>query len=80
MLDYEAEPRRLATHCEFGDYLDQALRDGLVCGIRSDLEHSEASTNRGGFHSYAGGGVSTGNGGDSPEHSIHEGKDRKCNQ
>ena len=30
------ELRRLATHCEFGDYLDQALRDRLVCGIRSE--------------------------------------------
>ena len=28
-----AELRRLATHCEFGDYLQQALQDRFVCGI-----------------------------------------------
>jgi len=32
--EYVAELRRLATHCEFGDYLEQALRDRLFCGIR----------------------------------------------
>ena len=31
-----AELRRLATHCDFGDYLEQALRDRLVCGIRHE--------------------------------------------
>ena len=25
VADYEAELRRLATHCDFGEYLDQAL-------------------------------------------------------
>jgi len=30
VLEYVAELRRLATHCEFG-----ALRDRLVCGLRS---------------------------------------------
>ena len=25
VVDYEAELRRLATHCDFGEYLDQAL-------------------------------------------------------
>ena len=34
--EYVAELRRLATHCEFGDYLEQALRDRLVCGIRHE--------------------------------------------
>ncbi len=33
---YLAEPRRLSTHCAFGDYLKQALRDQQVCGIRSE--------------------------------------------
>ena len=36
LLDYVVELRCLATHCEFGDYLDQALRDKLVNGIRSE--------------------------------------------
>jgi len=36
VADYEAELRRLATHCDFGEYLDQALRDRLVCGLRSE--------------------------------------------
>jgi len=31
--NYVAELRQLATHCDFGEYLDQALRDCLVCGI-----------------------------------------------
>lgn len=36
IAEYMAELRRLTTHCEFGDYLDQALRDRLVCGLRSE--------------------------------------------
>ena len=31
-----AELRRLAVHCDFENYLDQALRDRLVCGLRSE--------------------------------------------
>jgi len=31
--EYMAELRHLATMCEFNDYLDQALRDRLVCGL-----------------------------------------------
>ena len=34
--EYVAELRRLATHCEFGDYLQQDLRDRFVCGIRHE--------------------------------------------
>ena len=34
--EYLAELRRLSTHCSFGDYLEQALRDRIVCGIRSE--------------------------------------------
>ena len=29
-----AELRKLSTHCEFGDHLNEALRDRLVCGMR----------------------------------------------
>ena len=34
--EYLAELRRLSTHCEFGAYLKEALRDRLVCGLRSE--------------------------------------------
>ena len=33
IAEYVAELRRLATHCEFGEYLNDALRDRLVCGL-----------------------------------------------
>ena len=36
VAEYIAELRRLSTHCEFGDYLDPALRDRLVCGLRNE--------------------------------------------
>ena len=31
MAEYVAGLRKLATHCRFGDYLEKALRDRLVC-------------------------------------------------
>lgn len=31
--EYMAELRRLTTHCQFITYLDEALRDRLVCGL-----------------------------------------------
>lgn len=34
--DYIAELRRLVTSCEFGSFLDEALRDRFVCGLRSE--------------------------------------------
>ena len=34
---YMAELRKLADKCEFGAYLSAALRDRLVCGIRSEV-------------------------------------------
>ena len=33
---FMAELRKLADRCEFGDYLSQALRDRLVCGLSSE--------------------------------------------
>ena len=35
IVEYLAELRRLATHCQFGEYLEEALRDRFVCGLRS---------------------------------------------
>ena len=36
IAEYVAELRRLAASCEFGTFLDEALRDRFVCGLRSD--------------------------------------------
>lgn len=36
IAQFVAELRRLAVHCNFEAHLDQALRDRLVCGLRSD--------------------------------------------
>ena len=36
MFQYIAELRRLSAHNSFGPYLNEALRDRLVCGLRSD--------------------------------------------
>ncbi len=40
IADYVAELRRLSTHCEFEGYLEDALRDRLVCGLRNEaIQH-----------------------------------------
>ena len=36
LADYIAELCRLSTHCAFGDYLNDALRDQLVCGLLAE--------------------------------------------
>ena len=36
VAQFMAHLRRLAEHCDFKDYLDQALRDRLVCGLRNE--------------------------------------------
>ena len=43
---YVAELRRLATHCEFGDTLGDALRDRLVCGIANRATQRRLLTER----------------------------------
>jgi len=35
IADYVAELRRLSAHCEFGTFLDDALRNRFVCGLQS---------------------------------------------
>ena len=34
--EYVAELRRLATTCEFGTFLNEALCDRLVCGLKEE--------------------------------------------
>ena len=34
MCDFDAALRKLATHCRFGEALEEALRDRFVCGLR----------------------------------------------
>ena len=36
IAQYVAALRRLVIHCEFSEYLEDALRDHFVCGIRSE--------------------------------------------
>ena len=36
MADFVASLRRLSEHCEFGDGLDDLLRDRLICGCNED--------------------------------------------
>ena len=36
VVEYVAELRRLAARCAFGGYLKEALRDRIVCGLRSE--------------------------------------------
>ena len=35
VADLMAALRKLSEHCQFGDFLDQALRDMLVCGLKN---------------------------------------------
>ena len=41
VADYVAELRRLGKTCNFGDYLDTALRDQLVCGLKDQKTQKE---------------------------------------
>jgi len=36
IMQYLAVLQRLATHCDFNNYLEEALRDCFVCGLRSE--------------------------------------------
>ena len=37
VTEYVAQLRKLATHCEIGEFLSEALRDRLVCGLVSAI-------------------------------------------
>ena len=36
IADYNAALHKLATNCKVGDYLDDAFRDQLVCGLSNE--------------------------------------------
>ena len=36
LTDFVADFRRLSIKCDFGEFVDQALRDRFVCGVRSE--------------------------------------------
>ena len=36
VVEYKAELHKLATHCAFGEYLLEAIRDCIVCGLCSE--------------------------------------------
>ena len=36
MADFAAQLKKLSAHCEFGTFLDEALRDRFVCGLRKE--------------------------------------------
>ena len=46
IAEYVAELRRLASPCEFGAFLDQALRDRLVFGMRSESTQKRLLTEK----------------------------------
>ena len=44
--EFAAELRRLTIHCDFGDHLDEALRDRFVCGLNSETTQKRLLTER----------------------------------
>ena len=36
MAQFQADLRKLSIRCEFGTFLDQAIRDRFVCGVRNE--------------------------------------------
>eukprot|EP00731_Ephydatia_muelleri_P002073 Em0001g2073a len=44
VADFVAELRRLARNCQFGDFLDEALRDRLVCGLQNEAKQRRLLT------------------------------------
>ena len=39
VAEYTAEFHKLAAHYKFGEHLQEALRDRLVCGLKSEFHH-----------------------------------------
>ena len=44
IAEYVAELRKLSTNCDFGDYLQEALRDHFVCRLRIETTQKQLLT------------------------------------
>ena len=44
IVEYVAELRRLLTHCDFGDFLERALRDWFMCGLHNEATQRKLLT------------------------------------
>ena len=44
IAEFVAELRRLSSNCDFGNYLEEALRDRFVCGLRSKVTQKQLLT------------------------------------
>ena len=36
VANFQADLRKLSIRCEFGTFLDQAIKDRFVCGVHSE--------------------------------------------
>ena len=44
IAEYVAKLHKLTTHCDFREYLEEALRDRFVCGLRSETTQKQLLT------------------------------------
>ena len=44
IAEYVAKLRKLTTNCDFSDYLEEALRDRFICGLRSETTQKQLIT------------------------------------
>ena len=49
IAEFIAKLHRLSTNCDFGNYLEEALRDHFVCGLRSKAMQKQLLYNRNRF-------------------------------
>ena len=47
IAEFDAALRKLATHCEFGETLEETLRDRFVCGLRHEATQRRLLTEHG---------------------------------
>ena len=53
MADFAAQLKKLSAHCEFGTFLDEALRDRFGCGLRKESKETVGRENFGFLESSA---------------------------